>query len=242
MKVFEDELLIRAKDCDLNGTWRLSAVLEAMQEAAGDHSTLLGCGRETIVRTGIVWVLVRSEVRMDRYPAIGEKIRIKTFPMPVRHRFFPRYYIFTDEQGKRIGMASTLWVLMDINTRQMAAETALKTPLPDNSDLEAPMGFPAQIEKLAAWETESQYRAQYTDLDINQHVNNTRYADWFCNALGTETLRKHEIASVILDYNAEIRPDQEVRLSLKQDGMKCQLAGFCDQKKSFEIGAVLRER
>ena len=74
MKVFEDELLIRAKDCDLNGTWRLSAVLEAMQEAAGDHSTLLGCGRETIVRTGIVWVLVRSEVRMDRYPAIGEKV------------------------------------------------------------------------------------------------------------------------------------------------------------------------
>ena len=53
-----------------------SAILETMQDVAGAHSLLLGCGREDLVKQNIVWVLSRSELHMDRYPAAGEKITV----------------------------------------------------------------------------------------------------------------------------------------------------------------------
>ena len=35
MKTYDETFTIRSRDCDLKGTWRLSAVLEAMQAIAG---------------------------------------------------------------------------------------------------------------------------------------------------------------------------------------------------------------
>ncbi len=119
MKTYDETFTILSRDCDMKGTWRLSSVLEFMQEAAGAHSLLLGCGREELLRKNIGWVLSRSELHMIRYPRIGEKVTLHTFPMPNRLSFFPRYYVFTDERGEMIGKAGTLWLLLDIETRKM---------------------------------------------------------------------------------------------------------------------------
>ena len=107
MKTYDETFTLLTRDCDLKGTWRLSSVLESMQEAAGAHSLLLGCGRDELLKKNIVWVLSRSELHMSRYPRIGEKITLHTFPMPNRICFFPRYYIFTDEHGEMVGKAGT---------------------------------------------------------------------------------------------------------------------------------------
>ena len=76
MKSYQQDYLLRTCDCDVNGQWRPSAILEAMQEVAGMHCTLLGCGRNELVKQNIVWILARSEVQMTRYPAIGETITV----------------------------------------------------------------------------------------------------------------------------------------------------------------------
>ena len=68
MKTYTETFTLLSRDCDVKGTWRLSAILEAMQESAGAHSLLLGCGREELLKRNIVWVLSRSELHMDRYP------------------------------------------------------------------------------------------------------------------------------------------------------------------------------
>lgn len=89
-KIYRDELLLRTCHCDMQGRWRPSAILEAMQEAAGTHAELLGCGRNRLLSDNIVWVISRIELHMDRYPSIGERVTVETFPMPCRRCFFPR--------------------------------------------------------------------------------------------------------------------------------------------------------
>ena len=74
MKVFETEFILRTFQCDFMGSWRPSAILECMQEAAGAHSELIGCGRQALLEKNAVWVLSRSEVQMDRYPGVGDKV------------------------------------------------------------------------------------------------------------------------------------------------------------------------
>ena len=241
MKTYEEKLTLATRDCDMNGRWRVSAILETMQETAGTHSLLLGCGREELLKKNIVWVLSRCELHMDRYPRIGERITVSTFPMPNRIFFFPRYYVFTDERGEMIGKAGTLWLLLDIRTRHMLPPGEVGRLIPDNTDLAVPMNLPATVGQLQGEEFVTEYEPVYTDLDVNGHVNNARYADWLCNAMGIETMQKSEPESIILNYNREILPGQRVTLRRVTRDRQYRLTGYVGDTIAFDIGGTMRQ-
>ena len=48
------------------------------------------------------------------------------------------------------------------------------------------------VNKPQGEEFVTQYRPVYTDLDVNGHMNNTRYADLLCNALGIDLMKEFE--------------------------------------------------
>ena len=243
-KSYEETFVLRTRDCDVNSKWRLSAVLECMQEAAGAHSALLGCGRDDLLPRHIVWVLSRCELHMSRYPAIGEKVTVKTFPMPVRRYFFPRYFIFTDQHGELIGRAGSLWLLLDTRTRHMLPPGDVARLIPDNSDLSLsiPTNLPATVGALQGEEFVSEYHPVYSDLDVNGHVNNTKYADWLCNALGISLMRTYEPESLVLNYNSEILPDQKVLIHRVLRDQEFRLSAYVGEKAAFEVGGRLRPR
>ena len=143
LKIYKEDFTVRSYQTDLNARMKPSAILEVMQEAAGQHSERLGLGRSALLAKNTAWVLTRVEVDMDRYPAFEETFSVETFPMPVRRCFFPRYFIFRDSNGIEIGRAATLWVLLDLGTRSMTKLDVVKALMPDNSDLLAPLGLPA---------------------------------------------------------------------------------------------------
>lgn len=120
VKQYKEETLLRTCNCDFTGQWRPSAILETMQEVAGTHSELIGVGRNALIEQDLVWVLTRVEVVMNRYPKVTDTISVETFPMPVRRWFFPRYFVFRDDQGQELGRAGSLWVLLNLSTRHMA--------------------------------------------------------------------------------------------------------------------------
>ena len=242
MKTYQEEILLRTCSCDFMGTWRPSAILETMQEVAGMHSELLGCGRNTLIQKNLVWVLSRLELHMDHYPGPGSRVMAETFPMPNRRWFFPRYFLFKDEAGRLLGKAGTLWVLFDITTRHMVPPGEVAGLLPDNSDMIAPLGLPAPVEDLPGREMVYPHIPVYTDLDVNMHVNNTKYADWLCDGLGIDVMRENCLQSLVINYDAEIRPDQEITLHLIREGAAFRMAGYHEDKLHFEIGGQLMKR
>ena len=242
LNTYDETFVLRPRDCDLNEKWRPSAILETMQDAAGAHSKLLGCGRDELVKRNIVWVLSRCELHMDRYPAVGEQITVHTFPTPTRICFFPRYYIFTDSRGEMIGKAGSLWLLLDLGTRRMLPPGEVGKLIPDNKDLSVPMNLPATVGKLQGEEFVSEYRPVYTDLDVNGHVNNTRYADWLCNTLGIEIMTEYEPDHIILNYNHEVLPGSVVTLRRIIRDNEYRLSGTVGETNAFEIGGTLRKR
>ena len=242
INTYDETFTLRPRDCDLNEQWRPSAILETMQDAAGAHSILLGCGRDELVRKNIVWVISRCELHMDRYPAVGEQITVHTFPTPTRVYFFPRYYVFTDARGEMIGKAGSLWLLLDLTTRRMLPPGDVARLIPENKDLSIPMNLPATVGKLQGEEFVSVYNPVYTDLDVNGHVNNTRYADLLCNALGVETMKEYEPDHIILNYNHEVLPEHTVTLHRILKGNEYRLSGIVNGASAFDIGGTLRKR
>ena len=230
---------LRISECDLHNAWRPGAVLTELQEAATLHSASLGCSREELLRSGVAWVVARMELRMARYPVSGEALTIRTFHRPVRHRFFPRFFVITDGAGQVIGQASSLWLLMDLETRQSVSADRLPHALPDNSDMPEPIPLPGSVPALDSQETVIPWEALYTDLDPNGHVNNTRYADWLCNALGMETMASRQLQRLIIHFNSEVLPAQPLSLRLRREAEQVQLIGWHGEKAAFEIGAWL---
>jgi len=241
MHYFEKTFPLRISECDVNNLWRPDAILVEMQEIAGDHCSSMDAGRDTLLAHGVVWVLSRLHLQMNRYPATGETITLRTFHRPVRHRFFPRYFVITDASGETIGAASSLWLLMDFETRQSVSADRLPIPLLDNSDAPEPLPLPGAISALETPATEIAYEPLFTDLDPNGHVNNTKYADFLVNALGIETMRSHVIRDLTIHYNHELLPSHPLTLALRRDGDKAQLTGLRDGAAAFDIGAFLSE-
>ena len=239
LKTYTQEFRIASYQTDLSARIKPSAILEIMQEMAGVHAELLDVGRSRLLPMNQAWVLSRVEVQMDRFPLSGEIIKVETFPMPNRRVFFPRYFIFRDADGNQIGCAGTLWVVLDISTRKMVSGSEITSFMPDNSDLTAPMGLPATVEEIAADSHEDLRFPVYTDLDVNGHVNNTRYLDWCCNALGIDTMRTHEMRQFAVNYHQEILPGQEVRTILRRNAAAFSFSGFEGDVRHFAVGGSL---
>lgn len=241
-KTYQEEFRLRTVDCDLTGEWRPSAIMQTMQELAGIHSELLGCGRNALIQQNIVWVLARCEIHMDRYPKVGEHVTAETYPTATRRWFFPRYYVFRDGDGNSLGCAATLWVLLDLDSRRMLPPASLNRILPDNADLPVPIGLPATVDEVPGEEKTAWRKPQYFDIDMNGHVNNTRYVDWACDVLGVDAMQKYCLETIIVNYDAEVLPGQEITLRAFQNGLQYRVAGYREDKLHFEIGGKLRER
>jgi acyl-ACP thioesterase len=240
LKTYSQEFRIASYQTDLTARMKPSAILEIMQEMAGAHADMLDVGRARLMPMNLAWVLTRVEVRMDRYPVSGEIITVETFPMPNRRVFFPRYFIFRNAEGEQIGCAGSLWVVLDIATRKMGNPADIAAMMPDNRDLTAPMGMPATVEDIPGESIEADRLPVYTDLDVNGHVNNTRYLDWCCNTLGINTMRDHVMKSFAVNYNQEILPGQEVHTVLHRDGGRFSFSGFEGDVRHFDVGGTLK--
>ncbi len=67
---------IHTYDTDFRGRALPVSILSFLQEAASEHAALLGLSVTGLMKDGLTWVLSRYQLRVSRYPAIGEAIGI----------------------------------------------------------------------------------------------------------------------------------------------------------------------
>lgn len=200
-----------ARDCDFAECWKTTEILVTMQELAMEHSDLLGVGYRHLRPNALAFALTRTELHMERYPRMGEKVVCRTWAAPTMKWMFPRYFLFETESGESLGYAGTIWVLMDLNERKMVSPSALNTEIAAGS-MKAPLRMPAKAAVPSADAVACEYRPAYSEIDVNGHVNNTRYAAWMCDALGMDVFREKRIKKLVVNYSHEILPDQSITL------------------------------
>ncbi len=233
-----EEYLVKTCSADVSGLWRFSDILVQLQELAGKQCQLLGCGRLDLIREhGLVWVLTRTEIRVRRMPSLGEKVKIATWAAPMRRMIFPRYFTVTDGDEKTVLDCATQWVLCGVEDRRMknAPEIGAMIPTPDREPAFTRFSSPPLIEN---GKRVFYAEPRYSDLDANGHVNNTRYADWLCDALGIDMMKKKRIAVFTVDYRHEVLPGDRLEMVLGTDGNGFSLSGKKDDTLYFDIGGT----
>lgn len=231
---------LQSRDCDFTGRWKPSEIFTAMQELAGDHAALLGAGYSVLRSVNLAFALTRSELHMDRYPVLGERVVCHTWPAPVMKWMFPRYFLFETESGEQLGYAATLWVLMDLTERKMVAPAALPSPIP-TSDKKPPLRLPGKAAALTGEGAARAYLPGYSELDVNGHVNNTRYVSWMCDELGAKRLAGHSVKSLVVNYVHELLPGQALLLRSEIEGASFRMSGDIEGVNHFSLSGELSE-
>jgi medium-chain acyl-[acyl-carrier-protein] hydrolase len=115
-----------------------------------------------------------------------------------------------DEQGQVIFRCVSLWVLMDVSTRAMVlpAKSGVGVAgLARGSEIAPP---PSLMPK--PMEARQERIVRYTELDVNGHMNNTRYLDWVDDLLGGAFHRNHPAKEFTVCYLSEAVEGQTLEL------------------------------
>lgn len=209
--IYTDHFQITDIAVDCYGRLKPSMILFFAQEIAGRHCVQLEVDYDTLEKKRLFWAVTRHKVQITRLPIRGETIRIETWPMPTTRVAYPRSMVAYDEQGNELFRSISLWVLMDLDTRNMIlpgkSGISVVGTLRGN-ELSSPLGLVAKPLIHHRERTVS-----FTDLDRNGHMNNTRYLDWICDLLPSEFHRRHTIHEITACYMSEAKEGQTLNLS-----------------------------
>ena len=131
--------------------------------------------------------------------------------MPTTRGAYPRSVVAYDEAGNEVFRSITLWVLMDLHNRSMVLPGKSGIEVAGTlrgTELASPLGLP--VKALA--NRRSRY-VNFTDLDRNGHMNNTKYLDWIYDLLPSAFHREHSIRELTLCYLNEAREGQQLELA-----------------------------
>jgi medium-chain acyl-[acyl-carrier-protein] hydrolase len=241
MDTLVKEYNIEASQCDRFGRLSPQNMLNIIQEISDEHTTLCGFGREPLAKENAVWVLVSHELHILRYPEYMEKIRVSVYPKTPRRTLFPRYTAFESEKGERLIDAASLWTIMDINTLAMKKLPWVAEAMPKNTDKKPPIRYPSSAARLDENAEDHVYSPRFSDYDINGHINNTRCVLWLTDLLGEEILHFHPIEKLCINYNKELRGNEDITLRLAHKDLQLSLSCIRDGFSHVDLSAELFE-
>lgn len=208
--IYRQEFQIADIHVDRYGRAKPSVLLYFVQEAAGQHCSLLSVDHETLSHKHLFWAVTRNRVQVTRLPQLGETITVETWPMPTTRVAYPRSVVAYDESGKELFRSISLWVLMDSRTRAMILPGKSGITV-DGTLTGTELSVPHAI---AARPMENSIVRQvgYTLLDRNGHMNNTRYMDWIDDLLPSAFHENHPVQEFTVCYLNEARESEEIAI------------------------------
>ncbi len=216
--VYHEKEVIKSFHVDYKQQLRLSVLFSFMQEAAYRHAEALGMGFSHLSKENHFWVLSRVIIQVDRYPKWNEEIRIETWPHGFNHLFGMRDFNITDAEGRPIAAATTAWLVLDVKTRRPVRANEVMKHLPDNEGRRVFDDFPEKLPVLKLnVEKSKRFRADYSSIDQNGHVNNTQYIDWITDCFDKAAHDGLEIKKLQVNFNAEMHWDEHLQLVFEEN-------------------------
>ncbi len=188
----------------------LPTLLRLFQDVAAYHSEQTGWGIPRLRDEGVIWVLNKLALDVQRYAEYGETLEIRSWSRGSSGVNMLRdFEIFAGEE--RVAGGSSAWFFFDRGAGRVRR-------VPEELDIaygpEEREGLPAA--RLRDWapyerfeiEQEVAVHARRSDTDASGHVNNVRYVDYLLDALaqGAGEPRERKIRRLRLLFGCEIDP------------------------------------
>lgn len=207
--IFSALYRVRSYETDFRGRVRTVTLLNYLQDAASSHAALLGFSVADLREKNVTWMLTRYHVRLMRYPGEGDDVRVRTWRSALEGVHALRDFEMLDAADNRIGVATSCWVALNLETRRPVRIGTLFGEFPV-------LGYRAlqddfrPLPKSDAYPMEMACLARMGDIDSNRHVNHTVYAEWALETVPREVLAERLPVEIEVAYRAEAKYGERV--------------------------------
>ncbi|TYJ24549.1 hypothetical protein E1A91_A08G268000v1 [Gossypium mustelinum] len=218
--VFSQNFSIRSYEIGADQTASIETLMNHLQETAINHcrsAGLLGEGfgaTPEMCKKNLIWVVTRMQVVVDRYPTWGDVVQVDTWVSASGKNGMRRDWLVSNsETGEILTRATSVWVMMNKLTRRLS-----KIPEEVRGEIEP---FFMNSDPVLAEDSQKLVKLddgtaehvckgltpKWSDLDVNQHVNNVKYIGWILESAPLPILESHELSALTLEYRRECGRD-----------------------------------
>ena len=234
IREFKQDFFLSAGETNAEQELSLPLLTSKIIDIATAHANSLGIGNPSMQSLGCGWVLSRIAIEMFRYPSVNQFYSLTTWVESWNRHFSVRNFMISDQNGEPIGYASSVWMVLNMNTRENYGLSHLSIPADIISD------HPCRIAKFGrhpnilvdsevdvlprgvvkATIPPVEYTFNYCDLDFYRHVNTVRYVSLLLNTFTLEEMDQTQIEHLEMAFMHEshygervtlLRADQEFR-------------------------------
>ena len=205
---------------------RTSQLFVMLQDAATEHVTTIGMGKDKTYDRGILWVVARQFVQIERMPVYDEVVSLRTWAGKAMHVLFPRYYEISDKDGNVLVKASAVWSLMDINTRNFVSPEDAGI-IVDGVSTGTEIPYRAPIKSIETTH-QSIIEVPFSYVDLNGHMNNSRYFD-AAEDIIPAAKEGRKLSEIRIEYHNEIKMGQKLCMDYAENENGFFISGSCEK-------------
>lgn len=150
------------------------------------------------------WMLYRWKVEIIRYPEVKEDVSVKTWISKLDRFYAYREFTMKDSKGNIVARASTVWICVDMNKKRpirIPKDYSDQMNIFGDPNFEEFSGFKGEVDI----ETYSDFKVRRSDIDYNQHVNNTKYLSWLLESIPEDIYNNYRLYEFEIIYKKEIK-------------------------------------
>ena len=225
-KVWSDRYIINSWEVNTKHELRLDSLCWYLQETAWRHAEHLHFGYSDLNVENLAWVLTRLKIITNSYPQWGDEVTLETWPLHTSHRVYYRDFILYNSEKQIIIRATSTWIIINKITRKPAVFSKMPNSItwfPDKHAIEEKAG---RLDPVNKADIKNEIEIKYSDLDVNQHLNNANYTKWIMDSFDKKTHEHNMLKEFTINYLDENLYGHKVILLKKKDQMMPQLYHF----------------
>lgn len=211
---------------DFNNKLKPMAILSIFQDVASVHGEQIGVGYEAMLNKNLYWVLSRVKYNIIKHPQINQEVKVITWPHEKGRIDFDRDFLILNNNNEVLIKGCSKWCIINTVNRSLARTDDVNY----NGEIWTEVNYTDKFNKSPTFEIEGltpkfSYVVNFSDLDHNQHMNNTIYANLIYNAITNKNVNNFQI-----NFISECKLNDCINVFYNNENLVC---GYCNNKLVF---------
>lgn len=200
--------------CDRHRELPLTMMIQIMLGVSGSQTNKFedDLVNNYMKENDLSWIILQYELNIKRLPKAGETINIETYAAGYNRLFCYRYFNIYGEDEQKISDALVTFAWINIKKRKMVRlnpkiMSIYGAPKEDKIRRHTQPKRPDNDKAKT-----THFDIHYSDIDSNNHVNNTVYVDWAIASLGIDFVNTYQPTYLKIKFDKEVLEDQDVQV------------------------------
>ncbi len=241
--IYKEKFIVDDTYLDFTNNVPIHDIVRIIERVAFNHANTIGLDHSTMEkRDNAFWVVTKMKIKFVNPIKVGEKLTLATWTHTPELVRFKRDG--TIKAGNQVKVKSTTeWCCLDMNTHRIRKANTIGYP---NLEMACKLDVKADYTNLKADMGEKDYVYTYTvrstDIDLNQHTNNTKYNFMAENAFSVAEFKNLSISEWEVYFVNESHEGDNIKIYRRKIKNCYFIEGKLEDKTIFRAVAKLKRK